>query len=256
MKKIAFIILLVVSQIFAFEGAIVKNLLKAFSRDTIKVTMQRYGNRGVEALEKLYVKYGKNGLNRLKSIEAKYGKEGVNLVAKYGDEVVKNRRTFNLVEKFGDRGFYLIKRFPNRSVEYYNKFGDKFVILSDKFGSSRMIRYLDGAKKYDADGKIMHFLEKFGQKGNEFLDRHWGKLLASGFVLLNADDIIKSMENVSNDLITTTGKTITDTTSNIAKNIANSNLGILLGIAAILFVVFKYGWDFLDRFRNKNKKDK
>jgi len=74
MKKIAFIILLVVSQIFAFEGAIVKNLLKGFSRDTIKVTMQRYGNRGVEALEKLYVKYGKNGLNRLKSIKAKYGK--------------------------------------------------------------------------------------------------------------------------------------------------------------------------------------
>ena len=250
MKKIVFI-LLVVSQIFSFEGAVVKNLLKAFSRDTIRITMQKYGSRGVEALEKLYVKYGKDGLNRLKSIEAKYGKEGVNLVAKYGDEVVKNRGTFNLVEKFGDKGFYLVKRFPNRSVEYYNKFGDKFVILSDKFGSSRIIRYLDEAKTYNADGKIIHFLEKFGQKGNEFLDRHWGKLLASGFVLLNADDIIKSIENVSNTAITTTGKTITDTTSNIA----NSNLGILFGIAAILFVIFKYGWEFLSKFMNRNEKE-
>jgi len=249
MKKIVFILVLV-SQIFAFEGAVVKTLLKVFSRDSIELIAKKYGNKGVEALEKLSAKYGKNGLQRLKEINAIYGKEGVNLVAKYGDIVVRNRETFNIAKQFGDKGFYIIKRFPYKSVEFYNKFGDKFVVLSDKFGTSRVIGYLDDAKQYNADGKIITFLDKFGEKANIFLDRHWGKLLASGFVLLNADDIIKSSENIAKDTINKTGDVVTKSVSNVA----DSNFGILVGIAFMLFIIFKYGWDLILQLISKFRK--
>ncbi len=243
MKKVL-LILVLVFEVFAFEGVVIKNLTKFFSKETIKMTIKKYGNDGIKALDKLSARYGVKGAEKLEIINARYGKEGIKLVSKYGDEVVRNNTVFNIVKKFGDKGYYLIKRFPQRSVEYYNKFGDKFVDLSNRFGPSRVIRYLDEAKQYNADDKIIRFLNKFGDKANEFLDRHWRKLLASGFILLNADDIIKSLENVSAEVgkkaITTTGDTITKTLSNVA----NSTFGLFAGIALIIFVILKFGWEF------------
>ena len=264
MKKIVFILILV-SQIFAFEGAMIKTLSKVFSKEAVETVASKYGNNGLNALKKLSAKYGSRGMEKLEIINAKYGRDGLRLVSKYGDEVVKNRATFNIVEKFGDKGYYLIRRFPQRSAEYYEKFGDNFVIVSNKFGQTRVMNYLDEAKNYGADGKIIKFLDKFGEKANNFLERHWGKLLASGFVLLNADDIIKSTENVSKEVIDKTGETVTDVVSNVGKevvdktgqtvtdtvsNVANSQFGTLAGIALILFIIFKYGWDFWIKIRS------
>ena len=250
MKKILLIFILI-SQIFAFEGAVVKTLSKFFSKEAVETVASKYGNNGLKALEKLSAKYGSKGMEKLEIINAKYGKEGLRLVSKYGDEVVKNRAIFNIVEKFGYKGYYLIRRFPKRSVEYYEKFGDKFVTLSNKFGPTRVINYLDEAKKYGADRKIIKFLDKFGKKANNFLEKHWGKLLVSGFVLLNADDIIKSTENITTnigkELVDKTGQTVTDTVSNVA----DSQFGLFAGIALILFVVFKYGWEFWMKIKKK-----
>ena len=254
MKKILLVFILI-SQIFAFEGAVIRTLSKLFSREVIERVASKYGDEGLKALEKLYVEYGNKGIKRLEIINAKYGKEGLRLVSKYGDEVVKNRVTFDIVEKFGDKGYYLIMRFPKRSVEYYEKFGDKFVILSDKFGPTRVINYLDEAKNYGADRKIIEFLDKFGEKANKFLEKHWGKLLVSGFVLLNANDIIKSTKNVTatvaKEVVDKTGQTVTDTVSNVA----NSQFGLFAGIALILFVVFKYGWEFWIKIRKEKEKE-
>jgi hypothetical protein len=240
------VILLLISNLFALEGMAIKSLLKIFSKDSIEMVAKKYGDDGTVALEKLSMKYGKNGINKLEEIETKYGKDGVKLVAKYGDEVVKNRATFNIVKKFGYKGYYLINRFPKRAVEYYNKFGDKFVILSDKFGNDRVIKYLDGAKKYNADNKIIKFLDKFGEKANNILDRHWGKLLASGFVLLNSDNFFKTLNNLGEKTIDKAGETVVKTT--------DSNFGILAGIALILFIFLKYGWDFIVKIRKNNRK--
>ena len=252
MKKILLAFILV-SQIFAFEGAVIRTLSKLFSREAVETVASKYGDNGLKALEKLSAKYGNRGMEKLEIINAKYGKEGLRLVSKYGDEVVKNRATFNIVEKFGDRGYYLIRRFPKRSIEYYEKFGDKFVTLSNKFGPTRVINYLDEAKKYGADRKIIKFLDKFGEKANKFLEKHWKKLLVSGFVLLNADDIIKSTENVTTtvakEVVDKTGQTVTNTVSNVA----DSQFGLFAGIALILFVVFKYGWEFWMKIREKKQ---
>jgi len=254
MKKIL-LFLIVSVYMFAFEGTLVKNLSKIFSKEAIEMTTKKYGDDGIRALDKLSIKYGNRSMSKLEAINAKYGQEGLKLVAKYGDEVVKNKKIFEIVSKFKDKGYYLVKKFPQKSVEYYNKFGDKFVNLANRFGPTRIIEYLDAAKKYNADGKIIKFLDKFGDRANKFLNEHWGKLLISGFVLLNADDIVKSLENVTTKVgekaVTVTGDTITTTISNLA----DSTFGMFAGIALILFVIFKYGWDFFIKVRNRNIKE-
>lgn len=253
MKKIL-LFLIGIAYVFAFEGTLIKNLSKVFSKEAVEMTAKRYGDDGIRALDKLSVKYGNKGISKLEAINAKYGQEGLKLVAKYGDEVVKNEKIFEIVSKFKDKGYYLIKKFPQKSVEYYEKFGDKFVKLANKFGPTRVVEYLDEAKKYNADGKIIRFLDNFGERANKFLNEHWGKLLASGFVLLNADDIIKSLENVTTKVgekaVTVTGDTITTTVSGLA----NSTFGLFAGISLILFIIFKYGWDFFVKFISIRKK--
>ena len=74
-------------------------------------------------------------------------------------------------------------------------------------------------------------------------------MLTSGFVFLNADDLVESMENVGKKTVDKTG----DFATNSVKNIANSNLGIFMGIALLLFVFFKYGLDFVFGFIEKRK---
>jgi hypothetical protein len=245
MKRL--ILLLLVVQLFGFEGAMVKGLSKFFSKTTIEVVENKYGTNGVKALEKLAPKYGSRGVEKLEMISAKYGSRGVEMVAKYGEIAVKNKTAFEIVSKYAHRGVYLLKQFPIKATEYYKKFGDKFVVLTEKFGTTRVVKYLDEAKKYNADGKIIRFLEKFGEKGDQFLAKHWGKLLVSGFVLLNADDIIQSMENVATTGLKEGGEVVTKSVDTII----NSQFGLLAGIALILFVIFKFGIDFFMRIRKR-----
>jgi len=252
MKKI-FLILLIVLPLFAFEGAAVKLLTKYFSKESIELISKQYGSTGVRALEKLSAQYGKNALGLVENYGSKYGDDGLRLLAQYGEKAVANHVSFEIVKKFGDKGFYLVKQFPQKSVKYYDKFGDTFVKVVEKTGNTRTIRYLDDAAKYGKDDKVLRFLDKYGAKGNVFLDKHWGKLLTSGFVLLNAESLIDSTKNIVNHGIDKGGKVV----EHSVKNVADSQLGWMIGLALLLFVFFKYGMDFIfgfiRRLKDKNK---
>ncbi len=251
MKKIL-LLLLISSTLFAFEGVAVKVLTKYFSKETITMVSKQYGSTGLKALGKLSPQYGKNALGLVEKYGSKYGDDGLRLLAQYGEKAVANRASFEIVKKFGDKGFYLVKQFPQRSAKYYDKYGNSFVNVSNKVGNSRTIGYLDDAAKYGKDDKVLRFLEKYGEKGNVFLDKHWGKLLTSGFVLLNADDLIGSMENVSKKAVDTGGNMVVKS----VESVANSNVGIFMGVALLLFVLFKYGVDFVLRvFRDRGRRE-
>ena len=237
--RIFFIILIFNFSLFAFEGQLIKTVAKFFSKESITIISKKYGSEGVEALAVLQRKYGKNALVKFNTISQTYGKKGLGYLTKYGEIAVKNPTAFQMVDKYGSQGVYLLKRFPLRSTEYYKKYGDKFFTISNKYGNTRVIRYLDDAKKFHQDNKIIHFLDKYGDRGNAFLNNHWGKLLTSGFVLLNADDIIASTENLGQEAI---GKTAEVGKESI-KNIVNSQLGLFIGIALLLFIFFKYGYE-------------
>lgn len=143
-----------------------------------------------------------------------------------------------MISKYEDKGFYMIKQYPSSSL-YYEKYGDKFMIGADKYGNQRLIKYLDDSSKYGQDGKVMELLSKFGDKANQFFQANWGKLLTGGFVLLNSDEIITSIENVGKEALAVTGETV----SKSVDSISNSNLGLIIGFALILFVFLKFGWD-------------
>jgi len=252
MKKIIMGLLLLSCTLFAFESALVKSLYTVFGKNTVTLVSKQYGKEGLSALNMLTKKYGKEGIKVLENVSAKYGEKGVQVLSRYGEIAVKNKASFEMVSKYGDEGFYLLKQYP-QSVKQYEKFGEKFMTASQKYGDKRVVNYLDESAKFKQDGKVMRFLANFGDKANVFLDRHWGKLLTSGFVLLNAEDLVKSMENVSTKVVDKTG----DVASKSVESIANSQLGWFMGIALLLFVFFKYGLDFvfgfIERWRVRQK---
>jgi len=252
MKKLI-LLLLLSSVLFAFEGAALKVLTKYFSKESISMISKQYGSTGIKALESLSAKYGKNALGMVAKYGSKYGDDGLRLLAQYGEKAVANRASFEIVKKFGDKGFYLVKQFPQRSVKYYDKYGDRFVTVANNTGASRTMHYLDDAAKYGKDDKVLRFLEKYGDKGNAFLDKHWGKLLTSSFVLLNAESLIDSTENIANNAVNKGGEVV----EHSVKNLVDSQLGWMIGLSFLLFVFFKYGLDALvsawKKYRNKQK---
>lgn len=245
MKKIILGMMIMSCTLFAFEGALLKVLAKTFTKSTLGAVSQQYGKSGLKALKVLSIKYGKNSLPKLNKLYVEYGKKGLEMVSKYGASALKNRDTFRLVDKYGDKGFYLIKKYPEKSVAYYNKFGNTFVASTEKYGTKRVVKYLDQSAKFNQDQKVMKFLDKFGEKGNIFLDKHWGKLLTSGFVLLSADSIITSTENIARKGLDKAGDVLVDG----AATVADSQLGVFIGIAIVLFVFFAFGMEKIIKLR-------
>jgi len=245
--KVLLIILVLNFSLFGFEGQVVKIVTKFFSKESATIISKEYGAKGVEALSILEKKYGKNALIKFNAISKKYGRKGLNYLTKYGEIAVANPTAFKIVDKYGSKGVYLLDRFPKKGIEYYRKYGDKFLNLSNKYGDTRIVRYLDNAKKFGKDDKIIQFLDKYGDKGNAFLNNHWGKLLVSGFVLLHADSLIASTQSVAKEAV---GKTAEVGEKSI-KNIANSQVGVFIGLALLLFIFFKFGYDKIFSRREK-----
>ncbi|MFY9100060.1 hypothetical protein OZY48_03265 [Aliarcobacter cryaerophilus] len=217
---------------------LVKQSIKYIKPNVIESIGKKYGDDGVIALEKLSIKYQDKSLQRFNSIANEFGENGIKVVAKYGDDIIISKSSINLLLKYQDKGYYMLKQYPN-SIKYFEKHGDDFMKNSDKYGQLRVVKYLDDSSKYGQDGRIMELLNKFGDNANQFFQANWGKLLTGGFVLLNSDEIISSIENVGKEALTVTGETVTKSVDNIS----NSNLGLLIGFALILIVFFKFGWD-------------
>ena len=234
-----FIIAIFITNLFGgIYDNLAKNSLKFIKPNIIESIGKKYGDDGVVALERLSVKYQDKSLQKFNSIANEYGVNGIKVVAKYGDDVALNKNTIGMISKYEDKGFYMIKQYPSSSL-YYEKYGDDFMKISDNFGNQRVIKYLDDSSKYGQDGKVMELLSKFGDKANQFFQANWGKLLTGGFVLLNSDEIITSIENVGKEALAVTGETV----SKSVDSISNSNLGLIIGFALILFVFLKFGWD-------------
>ena len=217
---------------------LVKQSIKYIKPNVIESIGKKYGDDGVIALEKLSIKYQDKSLQRFNSIANEFGENGIKVVAKYGDDIIISKSSINLLSKYQDKGYYMLKQYPN-SIKYFEKYSDDFMKISDKYGQQRVVKYLDDSSKYGQDGRIMELLNKFGDNANQFFQENWGKLLIGGFVLLNSDEIISSIENVGKEALTVTGETV----SKSVDNISNSNLGLLIGFALILIVFFKFGWD-------------
>mgnify|MGYP003426417844 FL=1 len=234
-----FIIAMVITNLFGgIYDNLAKNSLKFIKPNVIESIGKKYGDDGVIALERLSVKYQDKSLQKFNAISSEYGSNGIKIVAKYGDDIVVNKSSISLLSKYQDKGYYMLRQYPN-SIKYYEKYGDDFIKISDNFGNQRVIKYLDDSSKYGQDGKVMELLSKFGDKANQFFQANWGKLLTGGFVLLNSDEIITSIENVGKEALAVTGETV----SKSVDSISNSNLGLIIGFALILFVFLKFGWD-------------
>ena len=187
-----------------------------------------------KALDILIQKYGKSATAKLSRIESHYGREGVELLARYGDEaVVSSKSAFSLVKKYGDRGYYLLKHYPS-AVTHYTHFGDRYVEATAKFGAERITHWLDEAMKQNRGEVILKWLERFGKKGERFLERHWKKLLLTGFVALNSDSLIDASKTIAVEGIKEAG----DTTLSAVDSILKSRLADYIGVGLLIWLGF------------------
>lgn len=238
MKKIIIICFFISLGFAGTYDSLAKNSLKFFKPSIIEDIGNKYGEDGIKAFEKLSLKYKDTALDKFNLISKEFGTDGIKVLSKYGEDVALNKNTIGMISKYEDKGFYMIKQYPSSSL-YYEKFGDKFMINADKYGNQRVVKYLDDSSKFGQDGKVLDLLDKFGNKANMFFQENWGKLTTIGFVTLNSDEIINSIENFGKESI----KTVGETTAKSVDSIANSNLGLLIGLALIIFVFLKFGWD-------------
>lgn len=246
MKKLL-LILVLTSNIFAgIWDNLAKNSLKYLKPSQIESIGKQYGEDGIKVLDSLSAKYGKNGLNKFNSLSSEYGKQGIKVLAKYGDDIPINKDSINMILKYEDKGYYLVKQYPS-SLTHFKNHGDDFIEAANKFGDKRVINYLDDSAKYGKDKRVLKLLDKYGDKANNFFQQNWGKLTAIGFVSLNSDELIASIENTAKEGV----KVVGETTSKSVDSIANSNLGLIIGLALILFIFFKYGWDKIFKKLNK-----
>lgn len=238
MKTLVFLFFLISFAFSSTYDSLAKNSLKFFKPNIIDDIGSKYGDEGIKAFERLSLKYNDKAFVKFNLISKEFGSDGIKILSKYGDEVALNKNTIGMISKYEDKGFYMIKQYPSSSM-YYEKFGDKFMINADKYGNQRVVEYLEGSSKYGQDGKVLDLLDRFGNKANAFFQENWVKLTAIGFVTLNSNEIITSIENFGKESI----KTVGETTAKSVDSVANSNLGLLIGLAIIIFVIFKYGWD-------------
>lgn len=244
MKKIIIICFFISLGFAGTYDSLAKNSLKFFKPSILEDIGNKYGEDGIKAFEKLSLKYKDNSLDKFNLIFKEFGSDGIKVLSKYGDDIPLNKNTVGMISKYQDKGFYMVKQYPSSSM-YYEKFGDKFMVVADKYGNQRVVKYLEDSSKFKQDGKVLDLLDRFGNKANMFFQENWGKLTAIGFVTLNSDEIINSIENFGKESI----KTVGETTSKSVDSIANSNLGLLIGFALIIFVILRFGWD---KFFKKN----
>lgn len=250
MKKL---LLVMIFTSFVFAGVwdkLAKNSLQYFKPSQIEIIGKQYGENGIKVLDNLSAKYGKNALNKFNNLSNEYGKQGIKIVSKYGDDIPINKNSINMISKYGDKGYYLTKQYPT-SINHFKNHGDNFIKATNKYGDKRVIKYLDDSAKHGKDDMVLKLLDKYGDKANNFFQQNWGKLTTIGFVTLNSNELIASIENIGKEGI----KTVGETTTQSVDNVANSNLGILIGIALIIFIILKFGWDKLVNTFRKSKKE-
>ncbi len=215
-------------------SAVLKQLPKFF----VKETIVHYGSTGKTVLQILGAKYGKQAVSKFQAIEKTYGKKGISLVGRYGDDaVIGSKEGFSMVSRYGDRGYYMLGKYPKSPMLYAN-FGDRYMKAVERFGAGRVTRWLTEAKTKENAQKVLRYLEKFGEKAAAFYERNWGKLLISGFALLNAETLVAGGVEVGRRAVHETGEVVKGVSVGIMKEILSSQMIYFFGAALLLYVLF------------------
>ncbi len=222
--------------LFAGVGTVA---VKALSKPIIQgVTQAAYSTAGKRTLEILGAKYGRKALAKFNSIKKAYGDKGIDLLAHYGDEaVVSGKNAFALVSKHGDDGYYLLARYPS-SRQLFGKFDSRYVDAARQFGDGRVTMWLTEAARRNKAEKVLSFLEKYGTKAAVFYEKNWGKLLATGFVILNADTLIASGTEVGKSVIHEGTQAVGNGIIGVTRELLHSDLVYFLGMAILLYILF------------------
>lgn len=185
-----------------------------------------------------------NNIKNLLSLAVKEKKIGYVEQFKYYEKFQKIDNGDELLLKVLQNNsiFEMIKKYP-QSINYYSKYGNEFIVATEKYGVKEVTNYLDDSAKFGKDKEVLSLLGKFGDKANSFFQANWGKLTTIGFVGLNADSLIVSAENLGVASV----KVVGNTAAKSVDSIANSNLGLIIGLALILLVFFKFGFEKIFR---------
>jgi hypothetical protein len=213
-------------------------MMKAGMKVVSRESMHTMDTAAIQALKVLEHRYGGKGLAKLREIENIYGKKGVQMISKYGDEaVVTNREVFSLVSRHGDKGYYLFMKYP-ASGKLYATLGESYIRAVDRYGAERVTRWLAEAQKHGKAKEVLSYLERFGTKAVAFYERNWGKLLVSGFVLLNADPLVAGGVEIGKSIPHEMADAAQKGAVGLLEVLLESSMVYFLGGALLLYVLF------------------
>lgn len=128
--------------------------------------------------------------------------------------------------------------------------------LNSSISKDELFKKVRALENQNPNNKNYKEIEKIIKYGDKLLDKHWKKMLVSGFVLFNSKSIIASTTDVAEHTV----NKVTDTVKDTATGLFNSTLGMLIGLITLpLFVYLKYGKNLtieILKFREKKKNDK
>jgi len=218
------------------QGGIVSETIDHLPQLFIKKTVSHGAEASVEALRLLERKYGERAAEHMTKLRKVFGDDGLALMTRYGDEsILASRESYRLVAQYGNRGYYLLHRFPS-APQHFRRFGNSYVEATERFGAEKITRWLDEAAPAGRGESVLKWLDRFGEKGERFLERHWGKLLVTGFVALNADSLITATEQLGESGIHETGVIASNVVNGLLQSrfVDYAGIGLLLYLGALL----------------------
>ncbi len=232
-----------------------ESLNAGISSQLIKSAAGFFEKEGVHTgatIAKVSVIYGDDTAKFLVGVQKQYGRQGIEILKHYGNKsVVASSNAFQLVRKYGDKGFYMLQRCPNAPV-LFGKYGKNYIEMGEKYGVKRVSKWIEEAEVKGKGAAVLKYLEKFGSKAVVFYEKNWGKLLITGFAALNADNIIgaaKESVNYSLD----TGKSIAvEGSMGLLKTVLDSPMGYVLMFAIMAYLLLLI-WLKWKRFMHEEK---
>jgi hypothetical protein len=231
MKKVFLGVMTIVSLQAGIVGEVVERLPSLFRHEAVS-----HGDDLLRSTAKGFERrYGTAALEKAVTLKKLYGEEGLKLMLRYGDEgVLASREAFELVSRYGDRGYYLLRRFPS-APRHYRNYGSRYVEATERFGAERITRWLDEAAPAGVGEKVLNLVDRYGEKAIRFYERNWGKLLVTGFVGLNASQILQAGIDVGKSAVHEAGQAAASISGKLFQAFFHSRLVDYLGIAL-------FGW--------------
>lgn len=153
-----------------------------FAQDIEKI-VSKYGSQSIPFIKS----FGKEGIKILENIDEFAGKKIIKLFEKIGNDtyyIINDATKLKLFLKYGDDAAEILLKFPGIADDIIQEFGAKGLKalqnITNREDAAKLALILSETNAKKWTDEIFEIIEKFGQKGLDFIWKNKGKLFLAG----------------------------------------------------------------------------